>query len=112
MANDPEDLKTVTDEFIAETIKKPLFTWVDWLGFAGVGAFLIVLVVFGIMGHVDREQKLEEQRQARLSLADVTDCERAGVLIDNKGGDDIVLRGMYECDDGTDTPRYVFTPPE
>ena len=69
-------------------------------------------MVFGTIGHVGEEQKREEQRQARAALSSIEGCENAGVLIDNKGDGDITLRGMYECDDGTETPRYVFTPPE
>ena len=84
-----------------DKILRPL----DWIGIIVMG-----IVVVAVLGW--SFSSAEGKQQAREALASTEGCESVGVLIDHKSDNDITLRGIYECDDGTDTPRMVLTPPE
>lgn len=78
---------------------------VDWIYLILAG-----IVVVAVLGW--SFSSAEGKQRAREALASTEGCESVGVLIDHKSDNDITLRGIYECDDGTDTPRMVLTPPE
>ena len=77
----------------------------DWIYLLSAGIGVVALLGW-TFSSVDTKQK------ARESLASTEGCESVAVVIDKKSEDDITLRGLYRCDDGTDTPRMVLTPPE
>lgn len=85
--------------------KDKILSPLDWIWLIS-GGILVVAVLGWSFSSADAKQK------AREALASTEGCESVGVLIDHKSDNDITLRGIYECDDGTDTPRMVLTPPE
>ena len=77
----------------------------DWIWIISVGILAVAMMGWSF-------SSAEEKQRAREALTSTEGCESVAVIIDNRGDGNITLRGMYECDDGTDTPRMVLTPPE